>query len=262
MDSASSLTPLAGRRPALPDGVRIYAIGDVHGRLDLLRELEALISADAASAGGMRIVQVMLGDYVDRGPESRGVIEHLIARRGQCELLTLRGNHEAYMLDAGVEPAVFARWCRFGGRETLLSYGIDLGHLDDAAVEAASAALSRHVRDALPRDHKAFLTETRLHWSCGDYLFVHAGIRPGVPLALQTDEDLIWIRRDFLDSAVDHGCVVVHGHTPTDAPEIRANRIGIDTRAFSSGVLTCLVLQGDSRRFLATGRGAQAGWSA
>lgn len=255
MATATILPPLAGRRPAIPEGIRVYAIGDVHGRLDLLREVEALIAEDCASAGRRRIVQVMLGDYVDRGPQSRGVIDHLLARDHGRELVALRGNHESYMLDRPDMPANFAHWCRYGGRETLLSYGLDLSAIDDETLETDRVSLSRRALSVLPPDHTAFLAGLGLHWSCGDYLFVHAGIRPGVPLEQQSERDLTWIRHDFLDSPVDFGCVVVHGHTPAEAPEIRDNRIGIDTRAYASGRLTCLVLEGETQRFLASGAG-------
>ena len=245
-----ALSPLAGRRPAVPPGVRIYAIGDVHGRLDLLREIERQIERDAASAPGLRIVQVMLGDYIDRGPDSRGVIAHLMAERSGHELVTLRGNHEVFLLD--LDPQDVPNWCRYGGRETLASYGLDLSDLDEAALAGCVPELIGRVRAVLPPDHAAFLASTRLSWRCGDYLFVHAGIRPGVALAEQDPFDLVWIRRDFLDAEEDHGLVVVHGHTPTAEPEIRCNRIGIDTKAYESGRLTCLVLEGQSQRFLTT----------
>lgn len=244
------LAPLAGRLPAVPPGMRLYAIGDVHGRLDLLREMERQIEQDAASAPGLRIVQVMLGDYIDRGPDSSGVIEHLMARTSGRELVTLRGNHEVFLLD--LEPCDVPNWCRYGGRQTLASYGLDLSDLDEAAVEACVPELIGRVRAILPPDHAAFLASTQLSWRCGDYLFVHAGIRPGVTLAAQDPRDLVWIRREFLDDEVDHGLVVVHGHTPTLEPEIRRNRIGIDTKAYESGRLTCLVLEGCSQRFLTT----------
>lgn len=250
MDMLVEPAPLAGRMPTVPDGLRIYAIGDVHGRLDLLRQIEAQIEADARSAGAMRIVQVMLGDYVDRGPDSRGVIEHLRVESQGRQIVALRGNHEVYILD--MQPQTFPRWCRLGGRETLLSYGLDLSGFDETAVEACAPELIERAREVVPQDHMAFLAATQLTWRCGDYFFVHAGLRPAVPLAAQDPHDLIWIREEFLDDDEDRGLVVVHGHTPTPAPVIKPNRIGIDTRAYASGVLTCLVLEGTQRRFLAT----------
>ena len=243
--------PLVGRAPRLPEGVRVYAVGDVHGRLDLLRAMDTLIDADARSAPG-RVIQIMLGDYIDRGPDSAGVVEHLLARRRTTELVTLRGNHEGYMLRLAREPSVLAHWCRFGGREALASYGIDLSHLDEHELAAQAVAIAQRVAATVPQSHAAFYAATELYRVLGDYLFVHAGIRPGVPLSRQAEGDLVMIRQGFLDSEADFGRVVVHGHTPQDAPEIRPNRIGIDTRAYASGVLTCLVLEGAERRFLTT----------
>lgn len=244
---------LGGRAPRVPDGLRIYAIGDVHGRLDLLLRLEAMIDADARSAGGKRIVQVMLGDYIDRGPDSAGVIARLIQRGRERELITLRGNHEAYLLDARNTPSVMVPWCRYGGRQTLASYDFDLGDIDEAGLETRAPELAARFYGAMPPEHAAFYAATGLSWRSGDYLFAHAGIRPGVALESQSEQDLTWIRRDFLDSDADHGVIVVHGHTPGPEPVIRRNRIGIDTKAFASGVLTCLVVEGQRRRFLATG---------
>ncbi len=245
--------PLGGRAAAVPGGIRIYAVGDVHGRLDLLRQIEALIVDDMRSAPDARVVQVMLGDYVDRGPDSRGVIAHLAAGVAGRERVALRGNHEAYILEAPTNPLALVNWCRFGGRQTFASYGVDIAGIDDDAMRTACADAARRFLGALPADHAAFLARTRLRWRCGDYLFVHAGLRPGVALANQAEHDMIWIRGEFLESEADFGCVVVHGHTPGPAPVIRPNRIGIDTRAYESGILTCLVLEGESRRFLATG---------
>lgn len=245
--------PLAGRRPRVPDGMRIYAVGDVHGRLDLLREIEAQIEEDARAAPLDRIIQLMLGDYIDRGPDSAGVIAHLIERGRQRELVTLRGNHEDYILAARRWPGAVLHWCQNGGADTLASYGIDVSDYDEAEVDEACVAIARRFFAALPSEHARFIDEALLHWSCGDYLFVHAGIRPGVPFAEQSEVDLLWIRDEFLDSDMDFGCVVVHGHTPTATPVLRANRIGIDTHAVRSGRLTCLVLEGASQSFLTTG---------
>lgn len=251
MDAANP--PLAGRRPAIPEGLRIYAVGDVHGRLDLLREIEAQIDSDAGSATGKRVIQVMLGDYIDRGPDSYGVIAHLIERRRERELVTLRGNHEDYTLGIRHAPDLVLRWCRFGGVETLASYGIDVAEFDEVEEDLACRQIVQRFFATQPADHAAFIAKAPLTWRCGDYLFVHAGIRPGIPLSKQSEQDMLWIRHEFLDSDEDFGFVVVHGHTPTTAPVIRPNRIGIDTRAYETGQLTCLVLEGANRRLLTTG---------
>jgi serine/threonine protein phosphatase 1 len=249
MADSSEIMPLAGRAPTVPEGIRIYAVGDVHGRLDLLRELEALIDDDARSAAGLRVVEVMLGDYIDRGPDSSGVIDHLIARGRERELVTLRGNHDALLLDALAGPRALQHWCMVGGLEALASYGIEPESLRGVTLTEAG----RRAVAAIPPAHADFIRGTGLYWHCGDYLFVHAGLRPGVALEQQSEDDMLWIRDEFLGSDADFGMVVVHGHTPAPVPEIRSNRIGIDTKAWESGVLTCLVLEGTSRRFLATG---------
>ena len=254
MAAIDDVPRLSGRVPCVPDGKRIYAIGDVHGRLDCLLALEAMIEADLRAAPVERSVQVMLGDYVDRGPQSRGVIAHLIARGRERELVTLRGNHESYLLDVASDPSILAHWCRYGGREALASYGIDLSDLSEEMLALQAAEIARRFEAVLPPDHAAFLAGTRLNWRCGDYLFVHAGIRPGVPLDEQTARDMLWIRHGFLESEAEHGMIVVHGHTPGPEPVIRPNRICIDTQAFASGILTCVVIEGGRRRFLATGR--------
>jgi serine/threonine protein phosphatase 1 len=235
--------PLAGRPPALPKGMRIYAVGDVHGRDDLLAQMHAMIDADAAHAGGLQVAEVMLGDYIDRGPDSRAVVERLLDRKRIRHVTTLRGNHESFLLAAEREPRTFANWLENGGCDTLRSYGVDPDGADAAA----------RFYDALPPAHLAFYRRTTLSLRCEDYLFVHAGIRPGRPLSAQSEHDLIWIRDAFLDSDADHGVCVVHGHTPGPTPVVRPNRIGIDTKASESGILTCLVLEGTERRFLATG---------
>jgi len=262
---------IPARRWTVPEGEAIYAVGDIHGRLDLLTVLLDRITEDAAreaprhapdhapghaphhvrAAAADRRWLVFLGDYVDRGPESRGVIERLL--RGPppgFQAVHLRGNHEQAMLDFLEAPERAAEWLGFGGEATLHSYGVGL-----PAARTWREAL-RRMRDglaaALPAPHRRFLDGLDHTHRAGDYLFVHAGIRPGRPLAAQHPHDLLWIRDEFLTSAADHGCVVVHGHSITDTPEIRHNRIGIDTGAFATGRLTCLVLEGTGRRFLSS----------
>jgi len=238
---------------SVPPGTRVYAIGDIHGCLDRLRALHGLILADrdrAAAQGdaAQRHVLIYLGDYVDRGAESREVIDVLL-----CEPLPgfacvhLRGNHEDFLLRFLERGEDAAAWLLNGGDATFLSYGVDpYAASRDPGPRGLRAALSA----AMPEDHLRFFCGLRLSHIEGDYLFVHAGLRPGVPLAEQDPEDLMWIRAPFLHSRADHGKVVVHGHTPSSAPEQRDNRIGIDTGAVYGGPLTALVLQGCERNFL------------
>lgn len=236
---------------AVPPGTRVYAIGDVHGRLDLLVRLEAMIEADLATARPGRTVVVHLGDYIDRGPASRGVIDHLLDHPLPVdEVVHLLGNHEDTMCRFLVDPWVGENWMRYGGLETLRSYGVD-PDLDLPAEERLRQVQEAFNR-AVPERHWAFLEGLPLRYEEGDYLFVHAGVRPRIPLDRQRRYDLLWIRHEFLDSEADHGRVVVHGHSISSEPEIRPNRIGIDTGAFMSGQLTALVLEGSDRRFLST----------
>ncbi len=241
----------AGRQAArVPDGMRLYAIGDIHGRLDCLRRMEALIAADLAAHPAARPVIIHLGDYVDRGPDSRGVIEALV-RPGLPGIprRCLRGNHEAMLLQAMESPRSIDDWRQSGGIETLHSYGVDIAAARlGRGFEQASEALAR----ALPAGHRDFLEGLEALLLIGDYAFVHAGLRPGVPLEAQALHDLLWIREEFLEYEGDFGAVVVHGHTPVGQPDERPNRINLDTAAYLTGRLTALVLEGASRRFLST----------
>lgn len=233
----------------VPAGKRVYAVGDVHGRLDLFDKLLGRIEADRQRWPGDAEV-VLLGDYVDRGPDSAALLERLAGGMPDWTAWTLlRGNHEQAMLDSidGDRRALRA-WLEYGGRDTLRSYGaparIALGN-DEAAIVA-------ELHDRVPTSHVDLLRRLELTRRIGDYLFVHAGIRPGIALDAQEPRDLLWIRSEFLDSKDDHGCVVVHGHSITRDVTERANRIGIDTGAYASGRLTALVLDGDRRRYMAT----------
>lgn len=190
---------------------------------------------------------VTVGDYIDRGPDSRGVIERLTANPFATPFVALRGNHETILEEFLRDPSVADHWRRLGGLETLHSYGIDVAPLmRGKGQEAAAVAL----RTALPRSHVAFLASLELSLTVGRYFLCHAGVRPGVPLARQREEDLLWIREEFLDSRVDFGKIIVHGHTPSEEPELRPNRVNIDTGAFMSGRLTCAVLEETGIRFL------------
>ena len=240
--------PVLKARPRVPSGVRIYAVGDIHGRADVLGELFGLIDQDLKARPTVRSIEVFLGDYIDRGPHSRQVVDLLIARRRHHVTVFLKGNHEAYAYQVLSDPSVLSDWVRIGGINTLLSYGVEpyRGDRDQQAQQALAAAF----RQALPDNHYHFLQDLALSFSCGDYFFVHAGVRPGTPLMQQSEQDLLWIRDDFLLHEEDFGKVVVHGHSPTNLPDIRPNRINIDTGAYATGRLTCLVLEGDRMRFL------------
>ncbi len=243
---------IRGRAAAsAPPGTRIYAIGDSHGCTAQLRALHAAILEDCRAAAGdfERQVLVYLGDYIDRGPDSRGLLEILIEEPlPGFERVFLMGNHDIMLLRLIDEGAAPPSWLMNGALDTLASYGVDprTWDLGPAAVYAAMMA-------RLPNSHAAFLRKLKYSHVEGDYLFVHAGIRPGIALEDQSPRDMMWIREEFLYSEADHGKVVVYGHTPVEAPEVRPNRIGIDTGAVYGGVLTALVLEGTERRFLFAG---------
>jgi serine/threonine protein phosphatase 1 len=227
--------------------MRIYAIGDVHGRADLLSALFKRIDASLKAYPVENAVQVLLGDYIDRGPSSREVIDALIARRQQHSMVCLKGNHESYVEQFLSDPSVLDEWSQFGGSNTLLSYGVKPSTFRDPQrqEEVASA-----FRQALPESHRHFIQSLGLSFTCGDFFFTHAGVRPGIPLPMQVERDLLWIREDFLLHEEDFGKIIVHGHTPAKEPDIRPNRINIDTGAYATGRLTCLVLQDDQMAIL------------
>lgn len=240
--------------PQIPPGTRVYAIGDVHGRLDLLDELLERIERDArtpAADGAVppRKVLIFLGDLIDRGAQSRGVLDRVAELRAGrrlagFEVHALKGNHEDALLNflSGYDDGEV--WRDNGGDKALQSFAIDPGQ--------PPGELRRALLNALSDDHRRLLRDLTLSHIEGDYAFVHAGVRPGVAWDRQTPQDLMWIRKEFTMSTADFGYVVVHGHCPTPEPDVRPNRIGIDTRAWASGHLTCLVIDGDAQRFLAT----------
>ncbi len=241
----------APQQPRLPDGQIIYAIGDLHGRSDLLERMLIRIQEDAANHPAEQRTIVYLGDYVDRGHDTRGVIERLIEGPPDgFEQVCLMGNHESWLLDFLDSAHAGAGWFMNGGVATLASYGVLFSHGGNRMdrLEDARAAFA----EALPPEHFSFLDGLGYLWRAGDYVFVHAGVRPGVPLGDQDPEDMVWIRDEFLESSADFGAVIVHGHTIRDFPEERANRIGIDTGAFATGCLTCLCLDGEKRDFIQT----------
>ncbi len=239
-------------RARLDDGLRVYAVGDIHGCLGELKALHELIALDLEASPVARHKIVHLGDYVDRGPQVRELIDYLIALEadppGGGEVVNLYGNHEDWLVGFLKEPdAVGDSYLLYGGVQTLRSYGVDLAGHGPANVD-----LSRAFAAAIPPAHLAFLHRLATTHVEGDYLFVHAGIRPGVALDRQQRHDLIWIREDFLYHTEPHEMVVVHGHTPVDAADVQPNRINVDTGCVHGGPLTAIVLEGTEHRLLTT----------
>ncbi len=230
-----------------PAGMRIYAIGDIHGRADLLTAALVDIEADLASAPPDDWRVIALGDYTDRGPQSREAVDLLVARATDPHFIFLRGNHDDRLVNFIDHPDLYiGDFLGWGGFATLASYGVDV----TGASGVTDLELSRALRRRFPPAHRRFfagLSEFRVE---GDYFFVHAGVRPGTPLDRQDSNDLIWIRDEFLDHTGPYDKVIVHGHTISDRVDIRPNRINIDTGAFHSGVLTTLVLEGNDHRLM------------
>jgi serine/threonine protein phosphatase 1 len=240
-----------GEGPRGKEGARAYAVGDIHGRLDLLDELLGRIEADIAARPRRRNFVIFLGDLIDRGPDSAGVVERLRSYQPpHGRPIFLAGNHEEVLLRmlAG-DKDILASWLKFGGAECARSYGLDPDALRRVDEEGALQLLQAKV----PRSHREFIDGFADTFSFGDYLFVHAGIRPGIAIEEQARYDLRWIREPFLSDAKEHGCVVVHGHTIVSRVEERPNRIAIDTGAYHSGVLTALAVEDDRRWYLSTG---------
>ena len=251
-------TPLAGpqvattarKAPRIPDGVRLYVVGDIHGRADLLAQTLACIERDVALRPVQRSAAVFLGDYVDRGLRSREVIDLLIECQRKRRAVMLRGNHDDSMLRALHDMDVALRWLAAGGRETLHSYGVAVPvTVDRNSIHTVMAQASKQI----PAHHKAFLEGLLPFASIGGYAFIHAGLRPGIALENQSADDLMSIRQPFLDCVEPHDFLIVHGHTPVSAPDFRTNRINIDTGAYITGNLTCLVLEED-RQFILSAR--------
>ena len=231
---------------AIPPGQRVYAVGDIHGRLDLFEALVTAIDEDDAAAPPAETTVILLGDLVDRGADSAGVIALARAWQQRRRVRILAGNHEEMFLRSFTSLEMFRHFQRHGGRETVLSYGVDPGGFARADLDEAQQLM----RDAVPGEDVAFLEGFEDMIAIGDYLFVHAGIDPRLPIEEQKTHDLRWIREPFLSHPEPHGPVVVHGHTICDAPEDCGNRIGIDTGAFMTGRLTALVLEGTERRYI------------
>ncbi len=235
-------------------GWHAYVVGDVHGRLDLLEQLLEKIHEDIGRRGARKVLLAFVGDLIDRGPNSAQVLERLRTySHPRVRTVFILGNHEEVLLRIlGGEADLITKWRWFGGAECLKSYGVEperlAGMSDEDALEL--------IRSAIPKEHVAFLETFDDSCRFGDYLFVHAGIRPGVEVDQQRQSDLRWIREPFLFDETDHGFVVVHGHTIRSDVEIRPNRIGIDTGAYRTGVLTSLAIDGADSWLLDT-RGAE-----
>lgn len=245
------------RAPRGSVGKRCYAIGDIHARLDLLKRMFDVIDGHNAGRERRDTGIVLLGDVIDRGEDSKGVIEYLRTFHSRyARLFLLLGNHEELMLRAlEGDQAAFESWMRNGGDATVASYGVDLDQLRGLGLVDMAA----RVKEAIPATHMAFLRSGSDSIRFGDFLLTHAGIRPGVPLSSQIPRDLRWIREPFLESKLDHGFVVVHGHSTKTLIEEKSNRIGIDTGAYRSGVLTTMWIEDDDYGFLqATGPGERS----
>jgi len=234
------------QRAAIPAGERVYAVGDIHGRRDLFDALVGAIDADDRASGAAETTVVLLGDLVDRGPDSAGVIAAARNWQARRPVRIIAGNHEEMLLQSLDKLDVLRVFLKFGGRETLLSYPVAADAVQSASFEQLQQLMAR----AIPAEDLEFIAGFEDAVRIGDYLFVHAGIAPGVDLADQQLADLRWIREPFLSHAQDHGAVVVHGHTITEEVDVRANRVGIDTGAYFSGRLTALVLEGTGRRLI------------
>ena len=255
------LSPFKRRRPksadegfSLPAGCVLWAVGDIHGRLDLLEPLLAEMLADLSRSAAERRILVFLGDYIDRGADSAGVIDRLCRLQDQPSLEAhfLRGNHEDRMEAFFDDPSVGPDWCDYGGREALRSYGVTAPTVrsdENGWIECAGA-----FRKTFPDRHRQFLASQDYSFSIGDYFFAHAGARPGVALADQSSDDLMWIRQDFLADPAVFEKMVVHGHTRSTTVETDHRRIGIDTGAYATGVLTGLRLEGRARSVLQTAK--------
>jgi serine/threonine protein phosphatase 1 len=244
---ASQTPPPVSIARRVPDGTLVYCVGDIHGRDDLLRNMSERVDADMNTRSFDRAVTVFLGDYIDRGPGSKPVVERLASGEWPTSIIALAGNHEDFLKDFLDDVGILDFWRSQGGLATLHSYKVDVGPAmagrDFEKVQAEFTA-------RLPKHHRDFLKALKTSAVIGDYFFCHAGVRPGVALERQSRDDLVNIREPFLSSEVEYGKLVVHGHTPSVVPEIRSNRIGIDTAAYATGRLTCLVLERDEQHFL------------
>jgi serine/threonine protein phosphatase 1 len=236
------------RYPPAPEGLILYAIGDIHGRSDCLERAHDLIDRDVvARASRGRTQEIYIGDYVDRGPDSKGVINRLIARSSATSIVALRGNHEIIMESFLREQTPFEDWRRLGGLETILSYGVDARSL-----LGRGGVRPRDLAENLPASHLRFIASLKSVYTIGRYCFVHAGIRPGVAIERQSMEDLAWIRDDFLNFPGHFGFIVVHGHTPVTSVDFLSNRINVDTGAYVTNRLSILRIDAEGVTALET----------
>jgi diadenosine tetraphosphatase ApaH/serine/threonine PP2A family protein phosphatase len=235
------------RQPRVAEGIRLYAVGDIHGRSDLLERTFARIDTDLRKNPISESAEIYLGDYIDRGPDSCQVLDRLVVRSKLRTTVFLKGNHESLIIDFMAKPTILRNWQHLGGLETLMSYGIQPSINANVETQAKlAAALDR----ALPLSHRSFLLNLDLTFTSGDFFFVHAGVRPGIPLAKQGEGDLLWIRNEFLSCEDDFGKIIVHGHTPVPELDVRPNRINIDTGAYATEKLTCLAFEGEKIRLI------------
>jgi serine/threonine protein phosphatase 1 len=237
-------------QPGVPEGSRVYAFGDVHGRDDLLAALLAEIGHDVRRRPLAKATVVGIGDYIDRGPWSRQVVERLVAGVPGCAMICLRGNHEQMLLDFLEDPIdAGPHWLSNGGDATLRSYDVEVGP-EDAFEDSGLWSMRNQFARSIPPAHLMLVQRTAITYETGGYLFVHAGVRLGRPLAAQTADDLLWIRNGFSDVDAPFERFVVHGHTPVDAPFLGRCRINLDTAAYVTGRLTCVVFEGTRRALL------------
>jgi serine/threonine protein phosphatase 1 len=238
--------PQAPRAFGVPEGMRVYAVGDIHGRSGLLEKMLEAIARDASEHKGVQVVEVFLGDYIDRGMHSRAVIDQLLAPSPNGhQRICLLGNHEETLLNFLADPTQLRQWANFGGYATLASYGIPI----PASMNAETmVALRDQLRQNLPPAHVDFLQQLQLTYQLGDYLFVHAGILPEQPLEKQSRANVLWIRNAFLNYTGYFDYYVVHGHSPVAEPDIRTNRANLDVSGAPVESLCCLVMQGTQRR--------------
>ena len=242
----------ATAKACVPDGWCLYVVGDIHGEAALLRQLLASIEHHVSQQRGVAAALAYVGDYIDRGPASAEVLDIVCVKPGwAAKVISLRGNHEEMLQRFLIDPAFGNDWRHYGGLETLASFGVDVRQvqLGRDLSQARDELLER-----IPQRHRQFLNNLGSSAAMGDYFLCHAGVRPGVRLADQRDEDLLWIREPFLTSTADFGKIIIHGHSPVEQPEMTPNRINVDTGAYLTGRLTCAVLQGSAVEFLSTTR--------